>query len=107
MIKTLILKKGKEEAIKRKHPWVFSGALMPFNFTVDDGEIVTLADSSKKIVATGYYSSGSIAIRILSFEKTEIDAIFWLNTIQNAFNARTALEMGNMVRTDRLLPILG
>ncbi len=87
----LFLKKGKEEAIARKHPWVFSGALMPFNFALQDGDIVKLANAKKEIIATGYYSTGSIAIRILSFEETEIDAKFWFNAIQNAFNARLAL----------------
>lgn len=87
----LTLKKGKEEAILRKHPWVFSGALMPFSFKINDGDIVTLTDATKKIIATGYYSTGSIAIRILSFEETKIDAHFWNNAIQNAFNARLSL----------------
>ncbi len=100
MIKTLSLKKGKEEAILRKHPWVFSGALIPFNFTLADGDVVKLADASKKIVATGYYSTGSIAIRLLSFNETDIDVKFWINAIQNAFNARLALGFIDNSGTD-------
>ena len=96
----LSLKKGKEEAILRKHPWVFSGALMQFNFKINDGDIVKLADATKKIIATGYYSTGSIAIRILSFQETEIDAHFWNNAIQNAFNARRALGFIDNAATD-------
>lgn len=84
----IILKKGKEEAVRRFHPWIFSGAIHRMEGKVQDGDLVEVIDFKNQFLATGYYNDGSISVRILSFEKELIDAAFWVKRIQNAYDYR-------------------
>ena len=68
----VILNKGKEKSLLRKHPWIFSGALKTDLKQLKENEIVDVFDDKGQYLATGYVQYGSIAIRVLSFEKTEI-----------------------------------
>lgn len=94
MIK-VILKPKKEEALKRKHPWIFSGAIKRFQGKPADGDRVEVVSSFGQFLAIGHYHGGSIAVRILSFEPVEIDQSFWNNRIENAVNYRAQLILPN------------
>ncbi len=95
----LILKRGKEQAVKRFHPWIFSGAIYQKDNQLKDGDIVKVKDSHGNIIATGHFHHGSIAVRILAFEDVKIDIQFWKNAIQTAFNKRKSLSLkGNAYR---------
>lgn len=87
-MKKLILEKGKENSLKRFHPWVFSGAISKNSDKVKEGEAVEIFSASGEYLATGYTSLGSIAVRIISFKKTEIDAEFWKEKISQAIASR-------------------
>lgn len=89
----IILKKGREEAVRRFHPWIFSGAVQSIDKGVNDGDLVEVFDSQKKWLAVGYYNDGSITVRILSFEKEEINASFWTKKIQNAYDYRKKIGL--------------
>lgn len=92
------LVKGKEIAIQRFHPWIFSGAIARKESNLNDGDIVEVYDNNgKNYLATGYYANGSIAIRILSFEKAIIDVNFWISKISNAYNYRKKLQILNRI----------
>jgi 23S rRNA (cytosine1962-C5)-methyltransferase len=84
----IILKPGKEQSVKRYHPWIFSGALRSSCKDIKEGDVVDIYSSANEYLATGHYQVGSIAIRILSFKQVSIDIDFWIKTIQNAFNLR-------------------
>ena len=95
----IILKKGKDEAVRRFHPWIFSGAIgrMMLNDKdgqIPDGDLVQVLDAKYQPLAVGYYNDGSIAVRILTFDATEkIDAHFWEKRLQNAFDYRKRLGL--------------
>ena len=76
----LRLRRGKEESLDRFHPWVFSGALirMPEERDgIEEGDLVAVAASDGRIIGTGHFQIGSIAVRMLSFDADEdIDAAF-------------------------------
>jgi 23S rRNA (cytosine1962-C5)-methyltransferase len=72
MYKQVFLKPKKEESLKRFHPWVFSGAISHTDKPVEEGEIVEIYDSAKNYIALGHSQIGSIAVRVLSFEKKKL-----------------------------------
>lgn len=92
-MKKAILKKGKEIAIGRKHPWIFSGALESID-PCTTGDLVQVYDYKNNWLACGHVGDGSIAIRILSFTQQEIDAQFWVSRIQNCKDLRNKLSLG-------------
>ena len=57
------LKSGKEESLKRFHPWVFSGAIAHFDGEPEEGEVVEIYTSKKEFIAKGHFQIGSIAVR--------------------------------------------
>ncbi len=83
------VKRGKEQAIKRGHPWIFSGALMP-NPKIKEGEIVEVVDSFGNRLGFGHYANGSIAVRLLS-DNQVVNQEFWNHKIQSAFQIRQLL----------------
>lgn len=92
-IKEVKLKPGKEGAIQRRHPWVFSGALVPGHEKIADGTVVYLVDNQKNILGTGFYSPASIAVRILHFGKISLDQNFFRAAISSCFNLRKQLGL--------------
>jgi len=93
-IKQLRLKKGKEVSLIRKHPWVFSGALQFIPDSIQDGDLVDVINCDHAYIATGYYQGGgSIAVRIISFDKKDIDQSFWIEKIKNAYDYRQYLHL--------------
>ena len=90
--KRVILKRGKEESLKRFHPWVFSGAIARMD-KVEEGDLVTVYDYEGNLIGNGHFQIGSIAVRILSFDDTEIDANFFLRRLAEAYKMRQALGL--------------
>ena len=64
MYKSIYLKKGKEESLKRFHPWVFSGAISHFaeKGEIEEGEVVRVLTNEGEFIAVGHYQTGSIAV---------------------------------------------
>lgn len=93
-MKTLRLKRGKEESLDRFHPWVFSGALnehLPEG--LEEGETVSVETAEGRFVGTGHYQIGSIAVRILDFSDRPIDEQFYAVRLQEAFAVRRSLGL--------------
>ena len=90
--KRVILKRGKEESLKRFHPWVFSGAIARMD-KVEEGDLVTVYDHEGNLIGNGHFQIGSIAVRILSFDDTEIDGNFFLSRLAEAYKMRQALGL--------------
>ncbi|MGL4293926.1 MAG: class I SAM-dependent rRNA methyltransferase [Bacteroidales bacterium] len=89
------LKPGKEDSLKRFHPWIFSGAIARFENQPQEGDLVEVIDAKGNFIAIGHYQIGSIAVRILTFEKEAIDLEFWKKRLQVAFELRKSLGLVN------------
>lgn len=91
MYKKIYLKRGKEESLKRFHPWVFSGAIHHSDDGIQEGEIVRVFTNEGEFIAVGHYQVGSIAVRVLSFHDVAIDESFWESRLTAAFDVRKAI----------------
>lgn len=89
MIK-IILKKGREESLRRFHPWVFSGAIADIHGKPAEGDVVAVHASDGTFMAYGHYQVGSIAVRILSFDADVMAPDFWVEMIARALQMRVA-----------------
>ena len=87
------LKPKKEESLLRFHPWVFSGAIARIEGNPEEGEVVEVYTSDKQYIASGHYQIGSIAVRVLTFKKEEINHDFWVRRLTVARNLRQALRL--------------
>ena len=87
----VILKKGKEEAVFRFHPWVFSGAIAKIEGNPKEGDVVKVFTSKGEFCAVGHYQIGSIAVRIFSFKDEEPTAKFWNIKLSEAYKMRRAI----------------
>ena len=92
MIK-VFLRKGKEASLERFHPWVFSGAVAKMTGEPEEGEVVEVYSASGEFIAIGHYQIGSIAVRVLSFEKRAIDKAFIVERLTAAYNMRKAMNL--------------
>lgn len=93
------LKPGKEESLRRFHPWVFSGAIARIDGKPEEGEIVEVYTSKKDFIARGHFQIGSIAVRVLTFREDEtIDNSFWRRKLATAREMRRSI--GLIGRTD-------
>ncbi|MBD5246293.1 MAG: class I SAM-dependent rRNA methyltransferase [Barnesiella sp.] len=93
MIKEIKLKRGKEESLDRFHPWVFSGAIASLPKDIEEGEVVTVVTHDGRLIGTGHYQIGSIAVRILDFSDRKIDKEFFKERLSEALALRKALQL--------------
>ena len=88
----VILNKGKEKSIQRRHPWVFSGAVYAVTQELNDGEMVDVVDFDQNHLGTGYFSDkGSIVVRLLTFGTEIFTENFWKDKFESAWYLRTQL----------------
>ena len=93
--KQVTLKRGKDESLRRFHPWVFSGAVAHTDSGVSDGDVVRVLDHAGQFIAVGHYQEGSIMVRVLSFSDEQIDEDFFLSRLNQAYNARKAIGLAD------------
>ncbi len=84
----VVLKSGKDQSMRRFHPWVFSGAIKKIYGDPFEGEIVSVYDNKDEFLGLGHYQIGSIAVRIVSFTEVEVDEEFWKSKIVQAYELR-------------------
>lgn len=94
------LNRGKDEAVRRFHPWVFSGAIHSTDEGLQAGDTVTVTDFDGNILGTGFCESDSIAVKMLCFENRKIDEWFFLDKLGRAFEARKAMGLTNNPETN-------
>ncbi len=104
-MRTIALKPGKEKSVRRRHPWVFSGALAGDIGSLDLGETVDLISSRQEFLARGAASPHSqIAVRIWSFDPDEsIDESFFERRLAAAIARRPALPLSSATMALRLV----
>ncbi len=102
---TIVLKPGRERSVKRKHPWIFSGAIARVVGKPANGETVRIADASGQILAIGAYSPHSqIRVRIWDFSpNTQIDGAFFEQRVQAALHKREQLQIPEQTDAYRLI----
>ena len=89
-MKRIYLKRGKEESLRRFHPWVFSGAVMKMDEGIEEGEVVEVITFTGELAGKGHYQIGSITVRMLTFDDVSIDTQFWKEKLQQALRMRLA-----------------
>ncbi len=92
-MKRIYLKKGKEESLGRRHPWVFSGAIERNDGEPAEGEIVEVFSHGGDFLARGHYQIGSIMVRVLTFRQEDIDQQWWNDMLSRAYRLREALGL--------------
>ena len=100
----LIIAPGKEKAILRRHPWIFSGAVRRIDGTPQEGDLVDVVDAHGQWMATGHYQNESIICKVLSFDTPDIDESFFRQRIQSAVAYRERLGFFNYFNSDLRLP---
>ena len=95
LYRKVYLKVGKEESLKRFHPWVFSGAIAKIEGEPEEGEIVDVYTSKNEFIACGHFQIGSIAVRVLTFKQEDINHDFWKHRLEIALDLRCRLGLVN------------
>ena len=95
MYKNIYLKKGKDESLRRFHPWVFSGAISHADDGLEEGDIVRVIAANGEFMALGHFQIGSIAVRVLSFDDIEIDDTYWCGRLSSALEMRRSIGIAD------------
>ena len=95
----LYLQAGRDEAVRRFHPWVFSRAISRYEGNLADGDVVEVFDNKNRYLATGHYHDGSIAVRIFSFGATAggpvtPDLAYWTQKLAHIRSIRQVIVTG-------------
>ncbi len=94
------LHKGKDAALLRRHPWVFSGAIKQWSAVPQDGDVVEVRSAQGEPRGIGHFQQGSIQIRILAFEPAQADTAFWESKLEQARLLRRQLQLPQASYTD-------
>ena len=98
--KKIILKKGKEDSLLRRHPWIFSGAIYSADNDLQEGDVVNVYTAKGDFIAVGHWQIGSIAVRVLSFEPERINDEFYENKLSSALDVRRSIGLLRSNATD-------
>ena len=101
---TLYLRKGRDESLRRFHPWVFSGAIAGIEGPDPaEGDAVVVRSAGREYLGWGHYQVGSIAVRMLSFADDlpadGPDVSFWTRRLQGCLDARKAFGLADCAAT--------
>lgn len=84
----LILHNNKTQAVKRKHPWVFSGAVKRKDGNPNQGDVVEIFSESGEYLGIGHFGTGSVSARLFSFDRITSLEELWTKKIMEAFTLR-------------------
>lgn len=104
-MKRLILKKGREKALLRRHPWIFSGAVHAVEGDPDLGDTIAVINHQGQFLAWAAYSPKSqIRARVWAWHEGEmIDTTFFRNRIRQAIALRENFIDPNETSAYRLI----
>ena len=97
----IILHQQKTHALRRFHPWVFSGAIKK-KPALNEGDIAEVYADNGEYLGTGHYGEGSIAVRIFSFEKVLPDDLpaLWQKKFNAAYQVRVPADLAESKSTN-------
>ena len=96
----LIIAPGKEKAILRRHPWIFSGAVKRIDGDPQEGDLVDVVDARDQWLAVGHYQNDSIICKVLSFNTPDIDHDFFRSRLFSAIEYRRRLGFFDSSQTN-------
>ena len=101
-MKTIILRKGKEESLGRFHPWIFSGAIhhTEGGSALEEGDLVEVLSYDGRFLAIGHWQIGSIAVRVLTFKRQPINQAFWQKRLSAALDVRRCIGVAGREDND-------
>ena len=91
--KKITLRKGKEDSLKRFHPWVFSGAIGHIDEGVEEGDIVAVHAADGSLIGNGHFQVGSISVRMLTWGDEPVDEKFYAQRLNAAAMLRKSLGL--------------
>ena len=94
----LHLAPGKDKAVMRRHPWLFSGAVRRVEGNPQEGDLVDVVAADGRWLAVGHYQSDSIICKVLSFDTQQVDESFFRERLQSAVAYRE--RMGFFAEAD-------
>ena len=94
----LHLAPGKDKAVMRRHPWLFSGAVRRVEGNPQEGDLVDVVAADGRWLAVGHYQSESIICKVLSFDTQQVDESFFRERLQSAVAYRE--RMGFFAEAD-------
>lgn len=89
----ITLKRGKDESLRRFHPWLFSGAIASLPDNLEEGDLVQVLTHEGECIGVGHYQIGSIAVRILEFNTARLPADFFRRRLTEAWKMRESLGL--------------
>jgi 23S rRNA (cytosine1962-C5)-methyltransferase len=91
----LLLKPGREKSLLRRHPWIFSGAVLRVDGNPQSGETLDVLSSKGDFLARAAYSPQSqIRARVWTFEPEEaVDEAFLRRRLRAALDIRDTLHV--------------
>ncbi len=100
----LILKPGREKALLRRHPWVFSGAVARLEGEAEPGATVRVLTAAGDFLARAAYSpQSSIRARVWTWDDRPVDADFLRERLRQAIDLRRTLRLDDLTDAVRLV----
>jgi 23S rRNA (cytosine1962-C5)-methyltransferase len=96
----VVLRQGRESAVKRRHPWIFSGAVGDRQGVLQRGCLVDVRAKDGSLLGCGHWGTRGIAVRMLSFSEVADEDTLIRSKITNAISVRGRLGLvGNAATT--------
>jgi 23S rRNA (cytosine1962-C5)-methyltransferase len=89
----VVLRQGRESAVKRRHPWIFSGAIADRRGTLQRGCLVDVRSKDGALLGCGHWGTRGIAVRLLSFEEVSNEHELIHAKLTNAMQVRQRLGL--------------
>jgi 23S rRNA (cytosine1962-C5)-methyltransferase len=89
----VVLRQGRESAVKRRHPWIFSGAIADRRGTLQRGCLVDVRSKDGALLGCGHWGTRGIAVRLLSFGEVKSESELIHAKLSNAANVRERLGL--------------
>ena len=96
----IVLQNSKADAVRRFHPWIFSGAIKQKDPELQEGAIAEVFSASGDFLAIGHYCGGNIAVKILSFEPVESVEKLFLDRFHRAYEVRQQVGLAESEATN-------
>lgn len=100
-----VLKPGRDKSVRRRHPWIFSGAIERIEGEPGPGSVVAvLSHAGEPLALAGFSPVSQIRLRVLCFDSSaRIDAGFIRARLERAVTMRRELGLLDTVPACRLV----
>lgn len=101
----VIVKPEREDAVKRRHPWLFSGSIAKVEGKVQPGDVVDVVSHDGTWLARGFINPNSeVPVRLATWEQNEkLDEEWLWKRLQQAWQKRQQWGIPNQTDAFRLV----